>query len=69
MSRFNLVPRDCDAGSNPKKKWYFYADFVKPTCRIEILKVKSNRWSDQAAHHIVPFVPKTKFNDFKVNII
>ena len=69
MSRFNLVPRTSDPGNNPKKRWYFYADFVKPTGKIEIMKVKSSLTNENTPAHIQPFVPKAKFNDFKVTLI
>ena len=69
MARFTLVPGGCDPGEELQKRWYFYADFVKPTGKIEIMKVKSNLQGEHATAHILPFVPKAKFNDFKVNLI
>ena len=64
MSKFNRAPNSSDpaAPGEEKKNWLLFADFVKPTGRIEVMKVTS----PNAPPYMVPFVPKTRMSEFKV---
>ena len=64
MSGFNRVPdRPNPAGEGEEEKdWLLFADFVKPTGRVEVMKVTS----PNAPPFMAPFVPKTRMADFRV---
>ena len=59
---FNIVPNDIE--QHISTDLMCYADFVKPTCKVELMTVTSERRPRPFMKH--PFVPQTNLKNLRI---
>ena len=76
MKDYTILPDTVDPTESEKRNlnWKVFVDFVKPSNKIEVMKVQSNMNSNndgtrEEQSFILPFVPSSRLTDLEVKTI